>query len=319
MEGRPTPNTWRRGAQDDDRFERGLSLPALEELAAREDSVERDGISERSVYSMWCCVWATETMPDGWKLEMHPSPIDDLQADGSVEWDSWRRDFPDAPESVRHSRLYKYISPDGEVHLNSAPEGTTTVYHLLQQKDRDEPAASPRTGRTTHVCSYPWAMSFRGIVRAIKNSLLRTVVEEEVFVFLDVLSDGSHDTLKMAPADADQHEKEAWLQHKRSAIENATGVVQVCSQWNNPERLSRAWMLLEMVMAVTTGTPLIFAMEPKEQQAMASAMGRPASNWRPYDADVNEKLLQGWQLWREEDESNQEQNAHEMPITESYR
>eukprot|EP01043_Picozoa_sp_COSAG02_P085530 COSAG02_NODE_23160_length_728_cov_1.054054_1_plen_168_part_01 len=168
MEQRPAPATWRRRAQDDDRFQRGLSLPALEELAAREDSLDQKG-AERTDYELWYCVWATETMPDGWELEMYPSPIGEFKdrPDASEEWGSWQRDFPGVPESVRHSGLYKYISPGGEVHFNSAPEGTTTIYHLLQQKDRDEPAASPRTGMTTHVCSYPWAMSFRGIVRAI--------------------------------------------------------------------------------------------------------------------------------------------------------
>jgi hypothetical protein len=294
------------------RFERGLSLTALEELAAREDSLGPSG-EERCITEMWRYVWAMQTLPMGWKLEMVPDP---LTEEGEGDWDSWRQDFPDAPESARHSRLYKYISPAGEALLNKGPEGTTTIYHLMERKDRDEPASSApkRTGKTTHVCSYPWAMSFRGIVRAIRNALRSE--GEAAFLFLDVLSDGSHDILhQMDARAAEQHEATVWLQHKRRAIESVTGVVQVCSQWNNPERLSRAWMLLEMVMAVTTGTPLIFAMEPEEQEAMASAMGRPASDWQKYDADANAKLVQGWQLW--EDESN-EGRAPIVEINEVY-
>jgi hypothetical protein len=291
------------------RFERGLSLHALEEIAAHEDSLDPGSGAERNITEMWRYAWAVGTMPDGWSLEMHPDPL----SPGGDDWDSWRQDFPDAPQSARHSRLYKYISPSGEVHLNSAPEGTTTMYHLVERKDHDEPSSPKRTGKTTHICSYPWAMSFRAIVKAIGQALRGT--EGEVFLFLDALSDGSHDILKLEEADPDQHEKNVWLEHKRVAIQSAVGVVQVCSAWNNPERLSRAWMLLEMVMTVTAGTQLIYAMLPEEQRAMASALGRPTSDWKKYDEQANEKLLQGWRLWKQEPNGDR---ADEMAIDETY-
>lgn len=309
----------KRSAEDDDRFERGISLAGLQQIADSDDCIDPSSGAERSVAEMWSFVWAHSTLPPGWTLQMHPDPSDPSAqlGQGRVPWDAWKQDYPDAPESARHSRLYKYISPCGEEHLNSAPDGTTTMFHMLQQKDRESAATGENlTGKTTHICSFPRQMSFKRIVAAISDSLADV---SEAYLFLDDLCDGSHDTPAgwHMPSDADAHETAAWFARKKQAIASVQGLVQVCSQWNNPERLSRAWMLLEMVMAVVTGTPLIYAMVAEERHAMASALGRPENDWREYDADANRKLNDGWERW-EHDGNPYEGDAHEIAVNTTY-
>eukprot|EP01045_Picozoa_sp_COSAG04_P004528 COSAG04_NODE_198_length_20599_cov_6.484137_3_plen_815_part_00 len=246
----------------DSRFLRGISMRKLRELAARDECLDENG-EKRSITRMWSAgdrAWARQTLPDGWRLEIIGEDHD---------WQTWRTgEYADVEPSVRHSRLYKYISPQGEVFLNRAPEGTTTMYHLAQ---REDPAS---VGRTTHVCSYPWAMPFVDIVEALTHAL-KDWSGGDPLIFMDCLSDGSHDDVGVAPVETDRHERNVWLEEKSTAIKQVRGgVVQVCSKWDNPERLQRGWMMLESVFAVTASpaVEVTYAMCPDQEQLMAAEL-----------------------------------------------
>jgi hypothetical protein len=64
------------------------------------------------------------------------------------------------------------------------------MYHVVQQEDPGN------VGQTTHICSYPWAMPFAVIVEALVHALADWEGDNEsveAYIFMDVLSDGSHD------------------------------------------------------------------------------------------------------------------------------
>ena len=246
----------------DSRFLRGISLRKLQEMAGRDECFGEHG-EKRSIAEMWSLgdrAWARQTLPEGWKLEIIGKEHD---------WQTWRTgEYADVEPSARHSRLYKYVSPSGEEFFNRAPPGTTTMYHLAQRADPDS------VGRATHVCSYPWAMPFVDIVKAVVHAL-KGWSGGEALLFLDCLSDGSHDVIDLAPVEIEGHEKKVWLQEKEIAItEMRGGVVQVCSKWDDPERLRRGWMMLESIFAVTAGAELVYAMCPDQEKLMVSELRR---------------------------------------------
>ena len=242
------------------RFLRGISVTKLLELAARPECIDPDG-QKRSVTRMWSDgerAWARQTLPEGWTLEM-------IGADH--DWDNWRTgEYSDVTPSARHSKMYKYISPSGAEHPNRAPPETTTMYHLARDADPDS------AGRATHMCSYPWAMPFIDIVDAVAHAL-KDWSEGEAFIFLDCLSDGAHDVIDLAPVEIEGHEDRVWLQEKETAIrEMPGGVVQVCSKWDDPERLRRGWMMLESIFAVASGASVTYAMCPDQERLMVAEL-----------------------------------------------
>ena len=260
------------------RFLRGISLSKLQDLASRPECHDADTGAPKSISSCWGgdgpLAWCRQTLPPGWDLKTVGADHD---------WTSWTRMYPGTKPSARHSRLCKYISPDGMEYLNAAPEGTATMYHVAQWEDPDS------VGLTTHVCSYPWAMPLCSIVEALAHSLTDWEGEEEPYIFMDVLSDGSHDIVGWAPVEVLQpqelirtltkheqaglHEDNVWLSEKGKAIAQlAGGVVQVCSKWDDPERLRRAWMMLECVFAVCAKAKITYAMPPEQVQSMAATL-----------------------------------------------
>lgn len=246
----------------DSRFLRGISLRKLQELAERDECFGEHG-EKRNVTEMWAYgdrAWARQTLPEGWKLEVIGKDHD---------WQNWRTgEYADIEPSARHSKLYKYVSPSGEEFFNRAPPGTTTMYHLAQRAEPDS------VGRTTHMCSYPWAMPFVDIVQAVAHAL-KDWSDGEAFLFLDCLSDGSHDVIDLDPVEIEGHEKKVWLLEKQIAIkEMRGGVVQVCSKWDDPERRRRGWMMLESIFTVTAGAELVYAMCPDQEQCMVSELRR---------------------------------------------
>ncbi|KAK3242474.1 hypothetical protein CYMTET_47839 [Cymbomonas tetramitiformis] len=142
-----------------------------------------------------------------------------------------------------HKKKSKAVNEETGVANDYAPEGTLSVLELFVNPAMIGPA--------THFVSFPALMLLTEIVEAVESTL--SASEQPVFIWMDVLSIGWNDNV-----------------HIQQAVINETRqVVQVCSKWDDPERLKRAWMMFELFSAIRVDAELHYAMTLAEQRRLA--------------------------------------------------
>eukprot|EP01052_Picozoa_sp_SAG31_P045785 SAG31_NODE_8506_length_1439_cov_1.579104_1_plen_321_part_10 len=124
------------------------------------------------------------------------------------------------------------------------------------------PDLAPFLGTPTHLLSHPWDMSLADIVEAVENALEGSDAADSAFFWFGMLSENYHNHFAIT---------EDYLQSFQNTFKSVT-FVQVCSSWNDPERLGRLWMLYETCFAVANDRTLLFGFSDSEQSALADAL-----------------------------------------------
>ena len=215
-------------------FSRGISLHGLKQLAI--------GAGQRSVREMWREVWIHQTVAEGWTV----APFHDDQ--GVFTHQTYLNS--ETNEQVTTQRKVSGVfENEGEL-----PECKT----LMDARAAD---LAPFIGAPTHLLSHPWSMSMEGIVEAAEDAL-RGSDADSAFFWFGMLSHNYHNTVVTTEEDIGAFE---------SAFK-ASDIVQVCSSWNDPERLGRLWMLYESCLAVANDRALLFGFDASERGALADAL-----------------------------------------------
>jgi hypothetical protein len=161
----------------------------------------------------------------------------------------------------------------GEVTQDVAPSGTVTMCDKLLRDGHGDLIGSP-----THFVSLPFTMRFRDVVAATKGAVATfEKTGKTAFLWLDVLSIGYHHSHFVVsgrgPAISKGGAHPQWIEELREGIRNMpAGMVQLCTAWNDPERVKRLWLMLESYIAVTTNQQLAYAMAPHEETKLADEL-----------------------------------------------
>ena len=213
-------------------FTRGFSLEALRTVAA--------DVGRRSTSEAWSgddswAGWATRTAPPGWTA----TKIDD--------GDGWRWVYQRFSDGATFTKTRSANPALPAACLSSC----STVADLL---------VPGSFGKPTHFLSYPWDVPFGDVVEAAAEALRG--FDGTPFIWMDVLVLNYHHWL-----DAD-----FFLYDAQQAIASMGRLIQVCTKWDAPERLKRAWMMLESFTAVASNCTLSVAMTSSEQSRMADQL-----------------------------------------------
>jgi hypothetical protein len=216
--------------------DRGLSLEGLQMLAHSSGG--------RSCGKMWSEKWIKETAPAGWTVEVvrHPARASGTQ----VGVNEWLHDV--YTNLATGEQLFK--TPEN-AHEFKAPPGACSVLDLHAER------LAPHLSAPTHYLSYPWHVPLEEVVQAVEIALREH--DEQSFVWMDLCANCYHD--------GTEYSGEGVRQAMRGLH-----LVQVCSAWDDPERLKRSWIMLEALIAVVDGDGISFALSPAEHQRMADAL-----------------------------------------------
>jgi hypothetical protein len=238
-------------------FQRGVSIAALRKVA--------EGVGDRSTRQSWDDIWAIATVAPGWTV----SQVLDKRTQWC--WD-YRREstgavvrkgpsgFKDAKEAAAHSPTPRRTAPEECV------RGCKSVADLLL----DEPIDGEYFGKPTHFVSFPWDMPFCDLVDAL-DAAVTSYKDGTPFLWMDVISLNYHQ----------------WVGHSitkfvfydvQEAIDSIGRIVQACTKWSEPERLKRAWMMLESFTAVEKHAEMRIAITKEERSAMADKLRENGPN-----------------------------------------
>ena len=222
----------------------GVTVRGLRALAA--------GSEGRSVREMWRNVWLHETVAVGWTVS--------VTYDANDTWVS---------QVYHHTETGETVEKDSHSR-RGAPEGCLSV--LESRADLAEEMGIP-----THFVSYPWRMPFQDIVEAIE-----AVLRPGDIVYFDTLARNYHtqrDVQNFARIESLAEGKTPLVQvqeFKRFLITHTPSdsifTAQVCSRWDDPERLNRLWMIVETSAAVAGGADVILALTADQREAMGNAL-----------------------------------------------
>ena len=229
-----------------DMFELGISLHGLRALAATAEG--------RSCREMWRQVWLHETVEPGWTAE----PVYDAAGDGgATRWLKTVYTNRASGEQMQSTRGVPWgVAAETDGTARGAPSGCMPV--MVARAD-----LSPHIGRATHFMSFPWAMPFRDIVDAAATTLGEST---ECFVWVHMLVHNFH---------LENNRGADCFDDYLPAMCEAMGrlsLVQVCSKWSDPERMTRLWMMVETSIAVSNDSTLHLALTHEQRNDMADSL-----------------------------------------------
>jgi hypothetical protein len=194
------------------------------------------------VRDMWRTVWIHQTVAEGWTVEA----------------------FFDEHDVFTH-QVYTNLETKHQITMQRKDNGVFQNSDAIPPCKRlldARPDLTSFLGAPTHILSHPWSMSLADIVEAVENALEGSDAADSAFFWFGMLSTNFHN---------DTFATEDYLRSFQDTCKSAT-FVQVCSSWNDPERLERLWMLYETCMAVANDRELHFGFSNSEQSALADAL-----------------------------------------------
>jgi hypothetical protein len=214
----------------------GLSLDGLAALATKAEG--------RSTREMWNNVWLNETAPDGWTAVSVRGHPEKWRENDSINT-QWLRDV------YTHVETGKQIVKDPRNIDNFVPpSGCKAVLDLYPELQLRR-----QIGRATHYLSYGWNIPICDVAEAARIALQD---EADCRVWFDLISDNYH--------------ADWWEVNTVREFMKGLELVQVCSRWDEPERLRRMWIMHETFVAVVNGTKIHLAMSLAEHGRMADAL-----------------------------------------------
>eukprot|EP01050_Picozoa_sp_SAG11_P028599 SAG11_NODE_7710_length_1106_cov_1.228401_2_plen_205_part_01 len=169
-------------------------------------------------------------------------------------------------------RNYVYRNAStGEVLKDVAPSGTVTVCEQLLRDGHGNLLGAP-----THYVSSPFTMRFVDAIAAIKRAVAAFEKEGKMaFLWLDVLSVGyhhSHFDMEVSSIQKGSVNPE-WIKEMCAEIrEMPAGMLQLCTAWNDPERVKRLWLMLESYIAVICNQQVAYSMTPHEETKLVDEL-----------------------------------------------
>ena len=216
----------------------GISLVGLRKLAA--------SAKGRSMQELWIEQWGVETLPPGWSWT--------VKWGDSVPSSTWQYVYRN--EATGEERVK---TPENEFRGEGSfkpPAGTISV---LQYHGRE--LLVGELGVPTHNVSYPWRMPFSDIVEAVG---LAVEESEDARIFMDGLALDYHIPYSINPNDKFPLGLEHFCEGRP--------LIQVCSRWDDPERLKRLFMMAECAAIVAYGGGVIVGLTRSERSRMANAL-----------------------------------------------
>jgi hypothetical protein len=183
------------------------------------------GANGRSTRQMWAEVWLNDIQPDGWTAE--------------VVWAAegvWLRDI--FTNTATGDQLIK--TPENALEFRPPP-GAKSLLDTSANKALD---LSGALGTATHYMSYSWEIPCHDMVEAIKLALQHET--RDCYVWFDLLH------------------MDYWNVRTGGDVMQGLDLLQVCSKWDEPERLKRAWIMYEAFCAVVRGSRIILGMIPSK-------------------------------------------------------
>ena len=232
----------------------GISLSGLETLYRTTDG--------RCTRQMWRDVWMNDIQPDGWTAERifgPPSgPDDPMTFQGPSDNMVWLRDI--FTNTATGQQLTK--TPENMHEFLFPPGSKASLLDTSTNRALDFSGASDTA---THYMSYGWNIPCHDVAEAAKLALQHET--QDCYVWLDLLH---MDRWMSRPTDG---------LYAGAQLMQGLDLLQVCSKWDEPERLKRAWIMHEAFHAVVSGARIIVAMSQSEHTRMATALrerGPPA-------------------------------------------
>ena len=223
-------------------FDRGLSLRGLRTLAATADG--------RSCREMWRQVWLYETVEPGWSVQAEYTDDDREQA-------RWIKAVYTNSVSGEQMKLGAWAGDlkDGQDDDSipfGAPAGCTSLVDARADVAGD-------IGRPTHFLSFPWTMPFADVVEAAATVLGDA---PDCFLWMDLMAHNYH---------KNQEQGAGYNFSVREAMDGL-GLLQVCSEWSDPERMKRLWMMLETSIAVSNDSAMFLGLTGAQRSSMADSL-----------------------------------------------
>eukprot|EP01044_Picomonas_judraskeda_P001194 COSAG03_NODE_66_length_15090_cov_6.646455_2_plen_966_part_00 len=215
-------------------FTRGISIEALRKLA--------DQVEGRSTRESWDEIWAAATVAPGWTV----SKVQDDRTQWC--WDYQRESTGD----IFRKSFQKHAPSE-------CLSGCRAVADLLE-----EPTVGFYFGKPTHFVSFPWDMPFRDLLDALTLAV-KSYTDGTAYLWIDVLLLNYHEWVGVEITDF-------FLYDVQQAIGSIGRIIQACTKWSAPERLNRAWMMLESFTAVAMNAELQIAMTALERRAIANTL-----------------------------------------------
>ena len=193
-----------------------------------------------TIHEMWCKQWAQQTTAEGWTVEVI------YNADGS--WNNQVYTLLATGETITRTTSNR-----------TAPAGCKTIIEARED-------LVPFLGKPTHFVSHPWDMKMCEILEALEQVATRSGWKiEEIFFVFDVFA-------------SDYHGCDSWRQKAQGirftgdTMMFSIPMIQVCSSWNDPERLKLAWLTYEACGAIVHSQPLIWGLPEHESSSLANTL-----------------------------------------------